>query len=74
MCGPCLQVAEAQSLLANSTSLVVQQLQLPAQSCAVVTNGRVIWVFDPRAPDNPPPGKTARLVVQAASTCSLAVP
>lgn len=52
----CLQVAEAQSLLANSTALVVQQLQLPAKSCAVITNGRVLWVFDPREPDTATPG------------------
>jgi hypothetical protein len=50
------QVAEAESLLANSTALVVQQLQLPAKACAVITNGRVLWVVDPRDPDNPPPG------------------
>jgi hypothetical protein len=52
----CLQIAEAQSVLANTTGLVVQQLQLPAMSCAVITNGRVLWVFDPRAPDTATPG------------------
>jgi hypothetical protein len=52
----CLQVAEAQSLLANTTGLVVQQLQLPAKSCAVITNGQMLWVFDPREPDTATPG------------------
>lgn len=57
LCRPA-QVTEAESLLANTTALVVQQLQLPARSCAVITNGRVLWVVDPRDPDNPPPGAT----------------
>lgn len=52
-----LQASEAESLLVNTTALVTQQLQLPAKSCAVITNGHVLWVFDPREPDNPPPGK-----------------
>lgn len=63
VCGPvhngcvcCVQVAEAQSLLANTSSLVEQQLQLPAHSCAVITNGRVLWVHDPKEPDSLTPG------------------
>jgi hypothetical protein len=59
-CG--LQVAEAQSLLANTTSLVEQQLQLPAKSCAVITNGRVVMVHDPKQPENSIPGKSCLIV------------
>lgn len=51
-------MAEAESLLVNTTALVVQQLQLPPKSCAVITNGRVLWVVDPRDSDNTPPGVT----------------
>lgn len=50
------QVAEFTSLLANTSELVTQELQLPRGSCAVVTNGRVVWDYDPREPDSPPPG------------------
>lgn len=57
VCVCCVQVAEAQSLLANTSSLVEQQLQLPAHSCAVITNGRVLWVHDPKEPDSVTPGR-----------------
>jgi hypothetical protein len=59
-----LQVAEAQSLLANTTSLVEQQLQLPAKSCAVITNGRVVLVHDPKQQEHSIPGEP-RLVALA---------
>lgn len=53
-----MQVSEALSLLANTTALVEQGLHLPAKSCAVITNGRLVWVFNPTDPKDPPPGQT----------------
>lgn len=51
-----LQVGEALSALANTTTLVTQELALPAKSCAVITNGRVVVVNNPKDPSSQPTG------------------
>lgn len=35
---------------------MTQQLQLPAKACAVITNGRLLWVVNPKDTSNTPPG------------------
>jgi len=60
-----MQVSEALSLLANTTALVEQGLHLPAKSCAVITSGRLVWVFNPTDPKDPPPGETSPAVCRS---------